>query len=411
MTLWVEVGDLIDFASRHGSPSGIQRVGFEIALALARIMPAPECVAFCSTATGPDPDSRIVSPSEVSATYAALRSGGVTRGRNASWQGSLVQEGARPVARIAPGDVLLVLSPPLGSTDFIARARSLADGGVRLAVFMHDIIPILHPTWCEERVISQFEPWHRTLLLSTDTVLTSSMTVAADLAEWASRTSVRLRRPIAVVRLGSRFAHANSHPLELPRGVSAAPEPGFVLLVSTVEPRKNHALAVEVWRRAIASIGSALVPQLVCVGRVGWLVDGLLRSLVNEDYLGGKVVVLEAVSDSQLAQLYSRCKFTVFPSHYEGWGLPVTESLAFGKLCLASNGGAIPEAGGTHCVYFDPRSEVEAEAAVKAVLESPLLLRRLTTVVRTGFHEVTWDTTAQDILAAVSVPSRYPQHG
>ena len=144
------------------------------------------------------------------------------------------------------------------------------------------------------------------------------------------------------------------------------------------------------------------------MGRVGWLVDDLLRHLSDTSHLGGKVVLLEGVSDRQLAQLYSSCKFTLFPSHYEGWGLPVTESLAFGKVCLASKGGAIPEAGGPHCIYFEPGSEDEAEAVLRAVLESPSLLQRLTAAVREGFEEVTWDATAREVLAAVDVPERRP---
>lgn len=407
MTVWVEVGDLIDFASRHRRPSGIQRVGFEIALALARTVHAPGCIGFCSTAEGDDQGPAVVSHADVSTTYAALRSGSPAGVGEARERAANLQGGRKLAARLVSGDVLLTLSPPLGSWDFATKVRNLAEGGVSVAVFMHDIVPILHPRWCEERVTSQFERWHRALLPYADTVLTSSRAVAADLAEWATKASIRLRRSAAVVRLGSRFAPVCGGPtLELPRGVDLAPDPGFALFVSTVEPRKNHALAIEVWRRAIAALGPTKVPQLVCVGRVGWLVDDLLRHLSDTSHLGGKVVLLEGVSDRQLAQLYSSCKFTLFPSHYEGWGLPVTESLAFGKVCLASKGGAIPEAGGPHCIYFEPGSEDEAEAVLRAVLESPSLLRRLTAAVREGFEEVSWDATAREVLAAVNVPER-----
>ncbi len=140
------------------------------------------------------------------------------------------------------------------------------------------------------------------------------------------------------------------------------------------------------------------------IGISGQLPSESLAALRRNPHLGGKVVLLKGVPDWQLAQLYSSCRFTFFPSHYEGWGLPVTESLAFGKLCLASNRGGIPEAGGAHCVYFDPGSADEAEAAVRGVIESASLLHQLTARVRAGFQEVTWSATAREVLAAVLSP-------
>ena len=71
--------------------------------------------------------------------------------------------------------------------------------------------------------------------------------------------------------------------------------------------------------------------------RVGWLVEDLMRQIVHADHLDGKLIVVEDPTDAELAALYQGCQFTVFPSLYEGWGLPVTESLAFGKPCLASS--------------------------------------------------------------------------
>lgn len=406
MTLWVEVGDLLDFASRHGRPSGIQRVGFELALALARTVPLPHRVAFCSTATGRDAGGPTeVSLDEVFATYSALTSACPAVSADVGSNLAHPQEGQRQAARIVPGDVLLALSPPVWSWDFAGRVYSLVQRGVRFAMFLHDIIPILHPSWCERRVTAQFEPWHRAMLPCVDTLIASSTAVATDLVAWATGASVHIRSPVVVVHLGSRFdASEGPLALELPPGVETSQEPGFALFVSTVEPRKNHALALEVWRRAIDALGPTRVPQLVCVGRVGWLVDDLLQRLRDVAYLGGKIVLLEDVPDSQLAQLYSSCRFTFFPSHYEGWGLPVTESLAFGKLCLASNRGGIPEAGGAHCLYFDPGNADEAEAAVRRVIESASVLRQLTAKVRAGFPEVTWNATAREVLAALLSP-------
>jgi glycosyltransferase involved in cell wall biosynthesis len=399
MTVWIDVGDILDFATRGNSPSGIQRVGFELTLALLEVAWCE--VRLCSSLGAADGSFEPVEPHEVIATYTALRSGrrGGGRERVATSQSWAWQRG---IPRPTRGDVFLTLSPPSGTWSYVSSIQRIASRGVRVVAFVHDIIPILHPRWCEERVVLEFEAWHQALLPHVDTVITSSATVAADLTLWAQRTSVPLRRPVAIVRLGSGFRdHRGAGIPDLPIAVDLAPKPGFALFVSTIEPRKNHSLLIKVWRELLDALGPDQVPQLVCVGRVGWLVEDLIQHLRGEGSLGGKVLLLNDVTDAQLARLYSVCQFTVFPSHYEGWGLPVTESLAFGKLCLASHGGAIREAGGNLCSYFDPDSPADAGRTIRAIIEDQNLLDKLTARVKSEFNAVDWRASARQVLDQV----------
>jgi hypothetical protein len=95
------------------------------------------------------------------------------------------------------------------------------------------------------------------------------------------------------------------------------------------------------------------VPDLVCIGRLGWHADEFLREYVATGGLGGKVSVLStSVSDADLARFYAHADFTVYPSRYEGWGLPVSESLAFGRLPVVAHNSSLPEAGGDLAAYF-----------------------------------------------------------
>ena len=156
--------------------------------------------------------------------------------------------------------------------------------------------------------------------------------------------------PIEVVELGSGLSDRPVAEEPRPAGI---PQP-YVLFVSTIEIRKNHRLLVRVWRRLMERHGADAVPVLVFAGQIGWLVDDLLAELAASDYLGGKIVLMPGLSDAELRQAYRGCLFTVFPSLCEGWGLPVAESLAQGKFCVASNRTSIPEVGGDLIDYFDP---------------------------------------------------------
>src|SRR5262245_9735558 len=100
---------------------------------------------------------------------------------------------------------------------------------------------------------------------------------------------------------------------------------------------------LSVWRRLLERHGADLVPTLIFAGQIGWLVDGLLADLKASEYPNGKIMLVQGLSDAELQQAYRSCLFTVFPSLCEGWGLPIAESLAHGKFCIASNRTSIPE--------------------------------------------------------------------
>ena len=127
----------------------------------------------------------------------------------------------------------------------------------------------------------------------------------------------------------------------------------YALFVGTVEARKNHVLALRAWQDLIARHGADNVPDLVCIGRLGWNADEFLNEYVATHGLGGKVSVLStSVTDAELARFYANADFTVYPSRYEGWGLPVSESLAFGKVAIVADNSSLPEAGRDLAVYF-----------------------------------------------------------
>lgn len=106
----------------------------------------------------------------------------------------------------------------------------------------------------------------------------------------------------------------------------------FVLTVSTVEVRKNHVLLAKIW--AELQREQIDIPRLVIVGRIGWDVDELLRWVEHAPELQDRVTIVSDVEDDELNHLYQDALFTVFPSRIEGWGLPITESMTYGKACI-----------------------------------------------------------------------------
>lgn len=168
----------------------------------------------------------------------------------------------------------------------------------------------------------------------------------------------------------------------------------FVLCVCTIEARKNHVYLFLIWQRMIED--GIDVPDLVFVGRPGWRVSELLDQIEASRFLDGRLHILNGLTDEELSGLYDRCLFTAFPSFVEGWGLPVGESLAHGKVCVASSTSSIPEVGGEHVIYVDPFDITSGYAAISKLICHPEELGRLEERIRTGSIPRTWRHVGQD---------------
>ncbi len=297
-----------------------------------------------------------------------------------------------------PGDVLLVLGSPWFRQEYSRLARWVRDERrMRFGVLVHDLVPLRRPEWSHSGVTRAFKDWYADVLPFCDLVLANSRSTAADVEAYAREIGVALPRAVRAVPVGTGFGPA----------VAAAHGPGvpgeYVLFVSTMEARKNHALVVKVWRRLLdeerAGVRAAgSVPELVFAGRVGWLVADLVQQLENTAWLGGRIRMVQDPSDAELRALYAGCLFTVFPSLHEGWGLPVTESLSLRTPCLSSDAGALPEAGGALCRYFDPEDVGSAQRAVAALLDDRAGLEAWRDQVRREFRPTAWTETAAAVL-------------
>lgn len=304
-----------------------------------------------------------------------------------------------------PGDTLLVLGAPWNRERYSDLARYVRDEKrMRFGVLMHDLVPIRHPEWCHRGTPRAFREWYLDVLPLCDVVFANSRHTAADVEAYVRESGIVLNGRVVPLPIGTGFGAAPDR--------SATPTPrlpkadSYVLFVSTLEARKNHALAVRVWSKLLDEVAAgrrdpASVPDLVFAGKIGWLVSDLVGQLESTKWLGGRIRFVANPSDAELRALYAGSLFTFFPSLHEGWGLPVTESLSLGKPCLSSNAASLPEAGGPLCRYFDPGSLRSTYAALAAVLDDRDGLRRWEAEVRASFRPVPWTETAQALLDAL----------
>jgi hypothetical protein len=317
----------------------------------------------------------------------ALRRG-VARGRQAAG----VDAGA---ARFQRGDVLLAPGDPWMLPEPQVLEALTRDPGVQVVAICYDAIAWLFPHQMQDpSAVTRFERYARFLVRDAALTICISRSACADLGEFARANGLEAG-PSTVVNMGADLPPATPvRPPHLPQSVAAQ---DYVLSVSTVQIRKNYQLLYNLWRR-MAERRPCRIPPLVIAGARGWLSNDLLRVIERDPLVKDHIHVLHGVDDAQLAWLYANCRFTMYPSLYEGWGVPIPEGFFFGKACIASDTSSIPEASQGLALHLDPLDFRAWYETLVGWLTRPQLVRAAEERVRAGYRHITWAEAGERIV-------------
>lgn len=269
----------------------------------------------------------------------------------------------------------------------------------RLAVTIHDIIPLLFPEEYDSPLGKVFLHTYTSSMRKADLILTDSAHSKADMV---SRFSVPADR-IVVSHLGfdsrlletARVDDSASQDVLRRRGISRP----YILHVGRGDPRKNLVRLVRSYQM-LTSSRKDLDFQLVLAGKLGWGYQPLLQ-LLKEPSLHGRVILTGPVPDPELAVLYRLATGFAMPSLYEGFGLPALEAMASGTPLMSSNCSSLPEVAGEAALYFDPESAEEMSVAMERLLTDSNLRERLAKKGRERARQFSWEACARTTLAAL----------
>ncbi len=296
------------------------------------------------------------------------------------------------------GDVYISLGLDWDQKDLVFLYELKTRLRLKVILFCYDIIPILMPQYCVDGVPQKFPEYFSNAAWCADKILCISECSRRDLKEFLETVGAPIPA-LDVVQLGSNIL-ANT-------GTGTHPSPAvekicrhrFILFVSTIESRKNHETLYRAYKHLLDRRNKDL-PLLVFVGMQGWGVEKLMAALLSDKQTKPYIRILNHISDNDLANLYLNAMFTVFPSLYEGWGLPVAESLAYGKFCLSSSAASIPEVGGTLVEYIDPRDMSKWAERIKWYVDHTDDLTARENKIKNEYKPMTWENCAGSIFKA-----------
>jgi glycosyltransferase involved in cell wall biosynthesis len=305
-----------------------------------------------------------------------------------------------------PGDVLISVGldwDHLYTGAFFSLSR---DKGVSVITCCYDLIPVLFPQYCVGEVAARFKEYFTQLSWGSSAVLCISKQTQKDYLSLCQNLGVPIRQT-RVIPLGDQVP---SNVGEVSKHINDLVSEPFILFVSTIERRKNHEVLYRAYHLLARQGQRAKLPKLVFVGMAGWGVGDILKDIELDPLTRGLIVQLNHVNDAELALLYQKTSFLVYPSLYEGWGLPVGEALAQGRAVLSSSSGSLPEVGGDLVRYIDPWNPSAWADAILDLVEHPEKVRAMEARVQHEYVARSWvDTakvTAEEIDALLAVENR-----
>lgn len=314
--------------------------------------------------------------------------------RSAARLPGLLTLGQVEIARIARKDHLDIIHDPTGALPLtLAQTRRVAT--------IHDVIPYIFPRTSTTLDWFLYHAWLPVATRSLDAVITISQQSKEDLIKHMHLRENQIEIiPDGVSRKYHPMREAEFSPALERAGISRP----YILYVGSIEPRKNLNRLLQ----AFAGLRQWLDKwTLVIVGARNYWKSSPVIQVVEQLGLTDKVIFTGFIQEDDLPSIYNGADCFIFPSLYEGFGLPVLEAMACGTPVITSNSSSLPEVAGDAGILVDPNQVEAITSAMRQVLSDPDLaaeLRQRGLARAAGF---TWERTARETVAVYkSVLSR-----
>lgn len=249
----------------------------------------------------------------------------------------------------------------------------LKERAVKIAVFVHDIIPITHPQYCHANTTYFFMNYIGAYLQYADLIITSTESTLNEIRKLQKRLELK-EIPGFVTSLGSDFAFDKKSEEKIdPDVIRIAKQKKYILAVGTIEPRKNHKILLDAFDQKLFEEDISLI----FAGRIGWNVKEFEKRMEEHPQLNKKFFHISGANDATIDYLYCNAYALAFPTFNEGFGLPLIEAIQRGTPVFASDCDVLKEIGGSFCEYFNPNHPEQLIALVKKYLENDTLYQNL----------------------------------
>ena len=244
-------------------------------------------------------------------------------------------------------DYLLSLGAPWAFENYLQELQLLKKRIHSFSFLVYDLIPYLFPHFYKD---SEFGKYYFNFIYGiislSDIILSISEHSKSDIIGNSINSSQL--PPIHVLKLGCELNQISNNYTTTVN----VPTNDFMLCVGTIEFRKNQSTLIKAYKQLCLELEDP--PNLFLVGKLGWLNNHIDYQIEVDPILRNKVFIFNEICDNDLVWFYENCLFTLYPSRYEGWGLPIAESLNYGKSVICSNTSSMKEIAPDLCFLLNP---------------------------------------------------------
>jgi alpha-1,3-rhamnosyl/mannosyltransferase len=255
---------------------------------------------------------------------------------------------------------------------------------------IHDLSSLLHPETHTGRSVQRARRRLPLMVRTADAVITPTESVRGELSKRLNVTPEKLFAvPEAAREIFRPMDFAETESVRRRLGIGDE----FLLAVGTIEPRKNLAVLVSAFEEVTRSRTTARL-QLVIAGGAGWL-SGPLFDAIRKSPARDRILLTDYLHDEDLRALYASCRAFIYPSIYEGFGLPPLEAMACGAPVIVSRIPALVETTGDAAWHFDPKNVGELSEKILELLGDENARLSLSVAGRERAAEFSWEQTAR----------------
>ena len=300
---------------------------------------------------------------------------------------------------IASGDIFLGLDyQPVVVPAQLDWLRAQKSRGLQLCFVLYDLLILQMPQHFLPGAQATFHRWLNSVC-EVGEIIAISKTVANELQLLIDQGTVRQPEGIGWFHLGSDLETGTAEATGTDYEQRRVLRPRF-LMVGTLEPRKSHSMVLDAFQ---VLWDDGVDVELVIVGKVGWMVEGLVDRLQGHPEANSRLMWLDGVDDERLDRLYESASYVIAASEGEGFGLPVVEALQRSTRVLCRDIPVFREVAGDAATYFTTDLPNELAIVIRQCIGEPRELPKRST----NYHTLTWAESTDQLLAAV-LGSRSP---
>lgn len=282
----------------------------------------------------------------------------------------------------------------------------LQSRGVQLYFIVYDLLLLQHPEWWIEGTSEIFDAWIRSITKVATGILCISRSVANELFDWISFHNPSRIYPLKIgwFHLGadiSKSSPSRGLPSNSDFVIGTLRSRISFLMVGTIEPRKGHSQCLAafeyLWSKSVDI-------NLVIVGKQGWLVDKIIKKIIEHPELNSRLFWLEGISDEYLEIIYSASSCLIAASEGEGFGLPLIEAAINDVPIIARDIPVFREVAGDHALFF---SGLKANDLAEVIQKWIFLNKKKTVPLSRGIEYISWHQSANNLLNFIFKNSWY----